>query len=89
MSFRDPYAEAGRHQPQEQYGPADYSAYSNVPQRHQTYDGGLGFDPYTDEAAPRVVRYAGAPSQHSLSDEANKESTFQHEPYPPAIPKER
>lgn len=90
MSYRDPYAEAGRYQPQQQYNNA-YSA----PQRNQTYDEGNvgpGYDVYsgyTDEPVSRVVRYAGQPSQHSLSEEAVKDSTFQHEPYPAVVPKER
>jgi LEA14-like dessication related protein len=90
MSYRDPYTDAGRHQPQ--HGPGDYNPYPTAPQRQHTYDEGSigpGYDAYTDEAAPRVARFAGPQSQHSVSDEANKESTFQHhEPYLPAVPKE-
>jgi len=102
MSYRDPYTDqAGRYQPQQQYGaaPSHYhdnaTAYSTAPQRHQSYDEGSvgpGYDAYsgyTDESAPRVVRFAGQSSQLSLSDEANKESAFHHEPYPPVVPKER
>ena len=91
MSYRDPYAETGRYQPR-QYA-AEYNAYSTAPQ--QAYDdGGIGpgydaYSGYTDESAPRVVRYAGLPSQNTLTDETNKESGFHHEPYPPTVPKER
>jgi len=92
MSYRDPYAEAGRHQPQQRYGNADYNPYSTAP--HDEENIGPGYDAYnnyTDASPPRAVRYGELPPSQlePTPHEANKEGTFQHGPYVPVVPQER